>query len=182
MTRVKCPSCARTVRAYQPHGGDGSALQTFRHKTKGRQCRGGLVTILGTPLAEPSDSDLVARAREGSMVAFRELEEHKFVADAKRGAAPVYPEHEKLKAIADKSQTCGAFVEWLQQRYTLAKYHVHDKHCIKTATKICGMIGNTLYPEPVNIRKLLAEFFEIDEEKIEDEKRAMLAALRKDGR
>lgn len=53
MTKVKCPSCARTVRAYQPTGGDGSALQTFRHKTKGRQCRGGLVTILGRKEQRP---------------------------------------------------------------------------------------------------------------------------------
>jgi len=61
VTKVRCPVCARTVRAYQPSGGDGLVLHTFRHKSKKRQCRGGLVTILGTPLAVPDFAEAERR-------------------------------------------------------------------------------------------------------------------------
>lgn len=91
--------------------------------------------------------------------------------------APSYPEHEKLHAVADKSQACGEFLEWLQARYTIAEYHVHSKHCQDEDGRACISSTEELYPTSINVRKLLAEFFEIDEAKLEDEKRAMLAAL-----
>lgn len=70
--RVRCPTCQRIVsaRVYPPIGGDGSYLQTFAHKTKGRRCPGGLV--FGCPHAseecphtpEPVARDFVADARD----------------------------------------------------------------------------------------------------------------------
>ena len=96
-----------------------------------------------------------------------------------------YPEHDKLKKVSDKSQACGEFLEWLlgPQRYQLGQYHEHTDDCWlpddnqTAARRVCGMSAQTLYPVALNVRKLLAEFFEIDEEKLEAEKRAMLDEL-----
>lgn len=74
-----------------------------------------------------------------------------------------YPEHEKLRAIKEESQVCGEFIEWL------------------------GMQGYSV--EPISrktrafvLRAQLANFFEIDEEKLEEEKQAMLEELRRGAR
>jgi hypothetical protein len=87
-----------------------------------------------------------------------------------------YPEHDKLREIQHKSQACGEFLEWLlgPQRYVIGEYHSHDAFCTERGVKLCGMITGGIYPAPVNIRKLLAQFFEIDEDVLEEEKRAML--------
>lgn len=77
---------------------------------------------------------------------------------------PDYPEHEKLKAIKDRSQACGEFIEWLNhsKRIHLAEYS-HGE----------------LYPTTKSLLDLLADFFEIDRQKLEDEKLAMLAEQRR---
>ena len=76
-----------------------------------------------------------------------------------------WPEHTKLQAISDKSQVCGEFLDWLQEQgYHLGRYNEE---------------GTRLYTHTVPmVTKLLAEFFEIDQAKIEDEKRAMLDEIR----
>lgn len=90
-----------------------------------------------------------------------------------------YPEHDKLRAVAKESQTCGEFLEWLTgpQGYTLGEYHLHVDECCVDGTRICDMSNRALYPAPINVRRLLATFFEIDETKLEDEKRSMLNSL-----
>lgn len=91
-----------------------------------------------------------------------------------------YPEHEKLRGLAGKNQTCGEFLEWLQQRYTIAEYHTHSVNCLDDGGyPVCGSSEKSLYTASLNIPKLLAEFFEIDESKLEQEKVAMLDDLRK---
>jgi hypothetical protein len=82
-----------------------------------------------------------------------------------------YPEHEKLKRIADKSQCVGDFIEWLrdgskhpQGRIELCCWNDRDKE---------------YYAGFERVSSLLARFFEIDENKLEEEKRAMLNELRK---
>lgn len=92
-----------------------------------------------------------------------------------------YPEHDKLTLVRDQSQKCGEFLEWLRERYVIGKYHRHDE-CVVRGENACGMSANTLYPASVNVRRLLAEFFEIDEEKLEAEKLAMLAEMQKKGK
>jgi hypothetical protein len=94
-----------------------------------------------------------------------------------------YPEHEKLAKISDKSTACGLFVEWLaaEKGIRLANYHEHAPSCIDSdGDVVCGGgFGiDRLYPVHERLTKLLAEFFEIDEDKIEAEKRAMLDELR----
>ena len=100
---------------------------------------------------------------------------------------PKYPEHVKLGRVRDKSQACHDFIEWLRKRkYVIGKYHVHTDACWPEGEdhgtpgahaenrRTCGMSTGVLYPETPNIQKLLAEFFDIDEGKLEVEKRAIL--------
>jgi hypothetical protein len=75
-----------------------------------------------------------------------------------------YPEHEKLHAVKDKSQAIGEFLEWLGGRYVFANYRKDSEW---------------LRPENLNIQRELAEYFEIDLDKIEEEKQAILAEVRK---
>lgn len=75
-----------------------------------------------------------------------------------------YPEHEKLKAIKSRSQVVGEFMEWLRKEkgISFAKPDRWGKY------------------EPVNlpIQATLAEFFEIDQKKLDEEKEEMLKELR----
>lgn len=73
-----------------------------------------------------------------------------------------YPEHEKLAAIREQSQAIGEFLDL--GRWTLCELREWDDH------------SPTM--EPVNIQDALAEYFGIDQQKIEAEKREMLEALR----
>ena len=92
-----------------------------------------------------------------------------------------YPEHEKLKAVVAQSQTVGAFLDWLRDEkgISLAVQHAHNESCSEGGRWArCGYSNGDYAPAFASTRNLLAEFFEIDEEKIENEKRAMLAELR----
>lgn len=76
-----------------------------------------------------------------------------------------YPECEKMAAVQDKSQTIGEFLDWLGTKYTLAEYDEYDE--------------DELFPVSINIQKLLAEYFEIDLDKVEEEKNDILNEMRK---
>ena len=81
-----------------------------------------------------------------------------------------YPEHEKLMAISEKSQAIGDFLAWLEEgglgeeigSVEMAQYGRHQID---------------LMPLGMPKTDLLARYFDIDLSKIEDEKRAMIAAL-----
>jgi hypothetical protein len=76
-----------------------------------------------------------------------------------------YPEHTKLKAIQPQSQKVGEFLEWLQtQSWEITKYSRN---------------GEEYLPIYLSTEEILAKFFEIDLNKIETEKRAMLDEQRK---
>lgn len=78
------------------------------------------------------------------------------------------PECDKLSKIASQSQICGEFLEWLRERYTLVR--LDDEWIPDRCDKI------------ISTKKLLAEFFDIDTEKLEQEKMAILAACRRNER
>jgi hypothetical protein len=85
-----------------------------------------------------------------------------------------YPEHDKLAAVQDESQVIGEFIE--MAGYTLCE--------MRTFTDVDsrGRRYETqprLAPVAKSIQQLLADYFEIDLNKIEAEKRAMLNSLRK---
>ncbi len=64
-----------------------------------------------------------------------------------------YPEHERLSAISDESQAIGTFVDW--------------------ALDECHLV----LPSG-SVRSMLASYYEIDEDLIEEEKLQMLQAMR----
>ncbi len=103
---------------------------------------------------------------------------------------PRYPEHEKLKRVHDRSQACGEFIEWLssEKKIQLGQRHRHTDECYqKVEVKFfgmrdqltCGMLEDNLYLAAESVVDLLAEFFEIDQKKLEEEKRTMLDIQRK---
>jgi hypothetical protein len=77
------------------------------------------------------------------------------------------PECDKLLAVKDKSQVIGEFLEWLTSDET--EYYIAER-CRDT---------DSLVPAHINTESLLARFFNIDLVKVEREKRAILANMRK---
>lgn len=77
-----------------------------------------------------------------------------------------YPEHEKLKSVAEKSQTCGEFLDWLSNETGLVLCEFDDE-------------SQRSFPTFRSTKSLLAEFFGIDQQKLEAEKVAMLDELRR---
>ena len=91
-----------------------------------------------------------------------------------------YPEHAKLKAVQDRSQAIGEFLDWLsvEKQTELAFRHEHDKGCRNgLGFNECGY-RNGDFVRVGSTKKLIAEFFEIDEKKLENEKLVMLVRLR----
>lgn len=74
-----------------------------------------------------------------------------------------YPQHEKLNTVKDQSQAIGDFLEWLHS----------EKGIILASYGNSNM--NWLAPNGTAKDRLLAEYFEIDIDELESEKRAMLA-------
>ncbi len=100
---------------------------------------------------------------------------------------PPTPELDKLKAVAPFSQKIGEFLDIFlaEKGIQLGKPHVHDERCNGwDAERKCYNPGSGLGGcsfctgefescyQPVE--KLLAEFFEIDLDKVESERRAIL--------
>lgn len=77
------------------------------------------------------------------------------------------PECDKMLAVKDKSQAIGEFLEWLQgeQEVTLAAYGTERN------------TRNRLFPIQTTTEAMLADFFGINLAKVEQERRALLAAI-----
>jgi len=89
--------------------------------------------------------------------------------DPRLPRVPEYPEHEKLKAVQAESQAIGEFMDWAMNARTppiLLREAVYDEY-----DRPLGKL--------ITISDLLAEYFEIDQNKLETEKRKMLEELRK---
>ena len=76
-----------------------------------------------------------------------------------------YPEHDRLSEISDISQSIGQFLD--ESEYILAEYHRPD-----------GYSEEHLFPVQKPITQILADYFEIDLNKIEAEKRQMIEEMR----
>lgn len=76
------------------------------------------------------------------------------------------PECDKLSAITERSQVIGEFLDWLQHERSV---ELCERDCLSDKLMMCSS----------SIEQLLAEYFEIDLEKVEQEKRAILDELRK---
>lgn len=82
---------------------------------------------------------------------------------------PKTPEHDKMKLIQDDSQTIKNFLEWLRQKYVLCTWEENNEDDVEEAG---------FYPHYESIQKILAEYFEIDLNKIEQEGLETLEYLR----
>lgn len=80
--------------------------------------------------------------------------------------ADPYPEHTKLAEISDKSQAIGEFVDWLRDK-GISLCRLYEENGV-----------SRYYPQTDPIRDLLADYYDIDQNAIEREKRAMLDELR----
>lgn len=78
-----------------------------------------------------------------------------------------YPEHDKMRAVLTESNTIGAFLE--MTGYVLAEYD--------TYVNSMGVEQTSLVAVSKSIPQVLAEYFDIDLNKIETEKREMLRRL-----
>lgn len=75
----------------------------------------------------------------------------------------IYPLHAELKARLHEAQAIGAFLDWLDEQELV----------------ICRLNERTetYYPSWVSKERRIGDFMEIDPDKLDDEKRAMLSAL-----
>lgn len=95
-----------------------------------------------------------------------------------------YPEHDKVRVVQDRSQAIGEFLEWLGSKgVSLATYHEHTDACYdesdwKNRYPQCGYGESQLQAEYKSIEARLAEYFDIDQDRLESEKRAMLDLIR----
>jgi hypothetical protein len=78
------------------------------------------------------------------------------------------PELDKMLAVKDKSQAIGEFLDWLKddQGIVLAKWEHTSRR-----------VDEVLVPNYTTINGWLAKYFEIDENKCEKERRALLDAI-----
>lgn len=100
-----------------------------------------------------------------------------------------YPELEKVEQIRERSEPAGAFLDWLvnERGIILAQYHKHTDGCKfeededEPPVWDCGYDEDQLQPCYIGIEKLLAEYFHIDLDKVEKERRQLLEDVRKRG-
>jgi len=104
-----------------------------------------------------------------------------------------YPECEKLSRESDKRATLSVFMEVLSERgLVIAEYHKHTDECVTSdeenaealerddfpSAYHCGYREDDLYPIHKRIEDLIMDFLGIDQKKLEEERRAMLDAMR----
>jgi len=86
------------------------------------------------------------------------------------------PELDKLRAIQDKSQTMGEFLDSLSNQGLYLCEKAPDSYGMRTVDEM-GDEWDSYIPTMIPVEKLLAGFFGIDLQKVEDEKRAILASI-----
>ncbi len=86
------------------------------------------------------------------------------------------PEHNKLDKVRDKSQAIGEFIEWLREtkKVHLCKWNTYEEPNWDEKEPD-GYLDYVTTP----IEELLAEFFEVDLKKLEQEKQAILDEIQK---
>ena len=98
---------------------------------------------------------------------------------------------EKLEDVSERSHAIGEFLEWLfgSKNYHIAKYLTGEEY--ESEDNVYWVDGlyekeqfkrheigkEELMPSHIDIEKLLAEFFEIDLVKVEEERREILKEI-----
>lgn len=87
------------------------------------------------------------------------------------------PEHEKLKALDGKNETIGEFIEWLQgSGFQIC--HIPPEPEDGWEEDVPASYKENYQPSRFPVSAWIAKFFDIDPEKLESEKRAILDTLR----
>ena len=89
-----------------------------------------------------------------------------------------YPESEKLLAVREESQKLGEFLEWLMSKVELATWEENDDDDTNAYMPEI-LVPAYGYKHSNGIQTLLAEYFGINLDKVEDERRQMLEEIRK---
>jgi len=92
------------------------------------------------------------------------------------------PELDKMMKIREQSQTVGEFVDWLrdEKNVTLCESHQHSEFCENPDEDIeCELEKDEYIPYSFRIQELLAEYFDIDLDKVETERRKILESIQK---
>lgn len=76
---------------------------------------------------------------------------------------PASPECERLAAVSEESNKIGSFLDWMQSKGLVIASYDDDGY---------------LYSAHISINHLLAEYYEIDLDKVEQERRALLDWVR----
>lgn len=84
-----------------------------------------------------------------------------------------YIEHEKMMAVKDKSQAIGDFLEWLKGKVEFATWEENNEYY-----EDINDIIEVLKPVHRSSEQWLADYFDIDLNKIEQEKQSMLEEIR----
>lgn len=96
-----------------------------------------------------------------------------------------YPQHDKLQGVKTECQAIGDFLSWLadgqlqappgeSKREDYGEVELAYRPLRPGITGRCHDLTPLMWP----VEKLLAAYFEIDREELENEKRAMLESLR----
>jgi hypothetical protein len=91
-------------------------------------------------------------------------------------ATTEYPEHDRLAAIQHESQAIGEFLE--MGGYTLCELRTFTEPLDDEPNGRTYETRPQFAPVTKSIQQILADWFQIDLNKIEAEKRAMLDAIR----
>lgn len=95
-------------------------------------------------------------------------------------AETTYPEHEKMVRVKEQAEAIGDFLSfYVRDGLALCEKHEHDAGCYdETGHTFCGLRKGGWTPVHRPVEDILAEYLEIDLDKINAEKDAMLADLR----
>ncbi len=92
------------------------------------------------------------------------------------------PELDKMVKVREQSQAVGEFLDWLlyEKNVTLCEMHQHSKGCENSDGEVeCELREDEYIPFSFQIQELLAEYFDIDLEKVDKERRKILVGLQK---
>ncbi|MHA1952485.1 MAG: hypothetical protein ACW96U_00875 [Candidatus Heimdallarchaeaceae archaeon] len=87
----------------------------------------------------------------------------------------MYPECEKLKDAQDQSQTIGEFLEWLEYRGVVLCVHCNTNSQFFYNPDLTDEDG--FEPVQKNREDILAQYFDIDLNKVEQERQQILSKL-----
>lgn len=83
------------------------------------------------------------------------------------------PEHDKLEALNGTNNTIGDFLEWLKRKYVICVWGDEYSEC-------GDYDGSTLYPVYQSTERMIAEYYRINLDAFEQEKDAVLKAVRQE--